>query len=100
MTEMRYPEAAFTLTSPEARWRCRICGCQGDCRLFDGDECGWADKARTVCTSPACVKSWEREQEQSVQERDAARRAAIEPIRTRLMRMKSKRQSKQGRRAA
>ncbi len=48
--------------------RCRICGCTDEkpCRMLpDPDRspagqnlitCQWADKSRTLCTNPACLR--------------------------------------------
>jgi hypothetical protein len=37
--------------------RCRFCGCGADCRLSDGDECGWVDARRECCSKPSCIKA-------------------------------------------
>ena len=38
---------------------CRVCGCHGDCRLPDGEECVWFDAGRTVCSKVSCIRAYE-----------------------------------------
>lgn len=61
----------------ETTGRCRFCGCdpvEGPCRLPDGDECGWYDAARTVCSGPPCARAYERLRGIADAERKAAKR--------------------------
>ena len=46
---------------------CRFCGCTEDVACEGG--CGWVDQDETVCSTPACVAAWKREDK-------ATRRAA------------------------
>ncbi len=37
---------------------CRHCGCHGEnCRMPDGDLCGFTDRTGTVCSAPACQRA-------------------------------------------
>jgi len=40
--------------------RCRICGCEGDCRLGSGDTCGWKNFRHDLCTKSSCIVAEDR----------------------------------------
>lgn len=51
---------------------CRYCGCQEShaCTLPDGEACAWFDAERTVCTAPACMAAYFREEERERRRRE------------------------------
>ncbi len=55
---------------------CRHCGCRGDCRTRDGDECCWADAGRTVCSKGSCITAERRRLKAERQAKRAAANAA------------------------
>ncbi len=58
---------------------CRHCGCHGEGhKLANGDECGWTDWSRTVCSAPGCIMA---EVARKRRAREATRAAREEALR-------------------